>query len=135
MGGCGGEGVHPQTRQFHQPGIAEPPGLPQPRLYLPCPRWREGKFQEVVEAEYVLLEMNGLFTYMYSLTAGTAGCSAQPQNWTTITETAGDTASFSWDREVRPALLRSPSAGLGRRHPVMRSVCWGGASLTCAGCC
>nr|XP_020739375.1 cation channel sperm-associated protein subunit delta isoform X6 [Odocoileus virginianus texanus] len=61
--------------------------------------WREGKFQEVVEAEYVLLEMNGLFTYTYSLTAGTAGCSAQPQNWTTITEMAGDTASFSWDRE------------------------------------
>uniref|UniRef100_A0A8C6DJH3 Cation channel sperm-associated auxiliary subunit delta n=1 Tax=Moschus moschiferus TaxID=68415 RepID=A0A8C6DJH3_MOSMO len=57
--------------------------------------WREGKFQEVVEAEYVLLEMNGLFTYTYSLTAGMAGCSAQPQNWTTIT----DTASFSWDRE------------------------------------
>ncbi|KAB0356226.1 hypothetical protein FD754_000382, partial [Muntiacus muntjak] len=61
--------------------------------------WREGKFQEVVEAEYVLLEMNGLFTYTYSLTAGMAGCSAQPQNWTTITEMAGDTASFSWDRE------------------------------------
>ncbi|XP_010826496.1 PREDICTED: cation channel sperm-associated protein subunit delta isoform X2 [Bison bison bison] len=61
--------------------------------------WREGKFQEVVEAEYVLLEMNGLFTYTYSLTAGTAGCSAQPQNWTTITKMAGDTASFSWDRE------------------------------------
>ncbi|XFG02304.1 hypothetical protein AB1E19_005928 [Capra hircus] len=61
--------------------------------------WREGKFQEVVEAEYVLLEMNGLFTYTYSLTAGMAGCSAQPQNWTTITEMAGDTAPFSWDRE------------------------------------
>ncbi|XP_040097991.1 cation channel sperm-associated protein subunit delta [Oryx dammah] len=61
--------------------------------------WREGKFQEVVEAEYVLLEMNGLFTYTYSLTAGMAGCSAQPQNWTTITEMASDTASFSWDRE------------------------------------
>uniref|UniRef100_A0A4W2EQE0 Cation channel sperm-associated auxiliary subunit delta n=1 Tax=Bos indicus x Bos taurus TaxID=30522 RepID=A0A4W2EQE0_BOBOX len=61
--------------------------------------WREGKFQEVVEAEYVLLEMNGLFTYTYSLTASTAGCSAQPQNWTTITKMAGDTAPFSWDRE------------------------------------
>ena len=87
------------------------PGLPQPRLYVPCPRWREGKFQEVVEAEYVLLEMNGLFTYTYSLTAGTAGCSAQPQNWTTITQMAGNTAPFSWDREVRPALLSSPRAG------------------------
>ncbi|ELR52075.1 Transmembrane protein 146 [Bos mutus] len=75
------------------------PWKPVPRLYVPCPRWREGKFQEVVEAEYVLLEMNGLFTYTYSLTAGTAGCSAQPQNWTTITKMAGDTAPFSWDRE------------------------------------
>ncbi|KAI4541552.1 hypothetical protein MG293_008694, partial [Ovis ammon polii] len=75
------------------------PWKPVPRLYVPCPRWREGKFQEVVEAEYVLLEVNGLFTYTYSLTAGMAGCSAQPQNWTTITEMAGDTASFSWDRE------------------------------------
>ncbi|XP_059744621.1 cation channel sperm-associated auxiliary subunit delta isoform X5 [Bos taurus] len=86
--------------------------------------WREGKFQEVVEAEYVLLEMNGLFTYTYSLTASTAGCSAQPQNWTTITKMAGDTAPFSWDREVRPALLNSPRARLGRRLPVLRSVCW-----------
>ena len=111
MGVVVGEGVRPQTRWFHQPGIAGPPGLPQPRLYVPCPRWREGKFQEVVEAEYVLLEMNGLFTYTYSLTAGTAGCSAQPQNWTTITQMAGNTAPFSWDREVRPALLSSPRAG------------------------
>ncbi|XP_070480832.1 cation channel sperm-associated auxiliary subunit delta isoform X1 [Equus przewalskii] len=61
--------------------------------------WRGGKFKEVVEAEYVLLEVNGLFTYTYSLTAGTAFCTAQPQNWTTILEHAGDKGLFAWDRE------------------------------------
>ncbi|XP_057396453.1 cation channel sperm-associated auxiliary subunit delta [Balaenoptera acutorostrata] len=61
--------------------------------------WREGKFQEVVEAEYVLLEVNGLFTYTYSLTADMALCSSQPQNWTTIAKTAGDKGPFAWDRE------------------------------------
>ncbi|KAJ8792967.1 hypothetical protein J1605_003935 [Eschrichtius robustus] len=61
--------------------------------------WREGKFQEVVEAEYVLLEVNGLFTYTYSLTANMALCSSQPQNWTTIAKTAGDKGPFAWDRE------------------------------------
>ncbi|KAM7143757.1 cation channel sperm-associated auxiliary subunit delta [Molossus nigricans] len=61
--------------------------------------WREGKFQEIVEAEFVLLEVNGLFTYTYSLTAGTALCISQPQNWTTILENAGDKGPFAWDRE------------------------------------
>nr|KAF6479327.1 cation channel sperm associated auxiliary subunit delta [Molossus molossus] len=62
--------------------------------------WREGKFQEIVEAEFVLLEVNGLFTYTYSLTAGTALCISQPQNWTTILENAGDKGPFAWDREL-----------------------------------
>ncbi|TKC46299.1 hypothetical protein EI555_014154 [Monodon monoceros] len=61
--------------------------------------WRAGKFQEVVEAEYVLLEVNGLFTYTYSLTADMALCSSQPQNWTTIAKTAGSKGPFAWDRE------------------------------------
>ncbi|XP_036170447.1 cation channel sperm-associated protein subunit delta [Myotis myotis] len=60
--------------------------------------WQGGKFQEVVEAEYVLLEVNGLFTYTYSLTAGTALCSSQPQNWTTIEEDSWG-GPFAWDRE------------------------------------
>ncbi|OWK11992.1 hypothetical protein Celaphus_00003291, partial [Cervus elaphus hippelaphus] len=79
-------------------GVLDPVALQDNYSYI-IERWREGKFQEVVEAEYVLLEMNGLFTYTYSLTAGMAGCSAQPQNWTTVTEMAGNAASFSWDRE------------------------------------
>ncbi|XP_006869086.1 PREDICTED: cation channel sperm-associated protein subunit delta [Chrysochloris asiatica] len=59
--------------------------------------WKNGKFQEVVEAEYVLLEVNGLFTYTYSLTAATAFCKSQPQNWTSILAATG--RPFSWDRE------------------------------------
>uniref|UniRef100_A0A8C3X037 Cation channel sperm-associated auxiliary subunit delta n=1 Tax=Catagonus wagneri TaxID=51154 RepID=A0A8C3X037_9CETA len=62
--------------------------------------WREGKFQEVVEAEFVLLEVNGLFTYTYSLTAGAARCSSQPQNWTTVAGAAGGRGPFAWDRET-----------------------------------
>nr|XP_023396485.1 cation channel sperm-associated protein subunit delta [Loxodonta africana] len=61
--------------------------------------WRSGEFQEVVNAQYVLLEVNGLFTYTYSLTAGTALCKSQPQNWTTIMADAGYHRPFSWDRE------------------------------------
>uniref|UniRef100_A0A8C0L2S3 Cation channel sperm-associated auxiliary subunit delta n=1 Tax=Canis lupus dingo TaxID=286419 RepID=A0A8C0L2S3_CANLU len=61
--------------------------------------WREGKFQEVIQAEFVLLEVNGLFTYTYSLTANTALCRSQPQNWTTIMSDAGDKGLFSWNRE------------------------------------
>ncbi|XP_039103410.1 cation channel sperm-associated protein subunit delta isoform X2 [Hyaena hyaena] len=61
--------------------------------------WREGKFQEVTTAEFVLLEVNGLFTYTYSLTARTALCRSQPQNWTTVMDSAGNTKPFPWDRE------------------------------------
>ncbi|XP_053514541.1 cation channel sperm-associated auxiliary subunit delta [Artibeus jamaicensis] len=61
--------------------------------------WREEKFQEVVEAEYVLLELNGLFTYTYSLTAGSALCRSQPQNWTSIMQNASKERPFAWDRE------------------------------------
>ncbi|XP_015419787.1 PREDICTED: cation channel sperm-associated protein subunit delta [Myotis davidii] len=60
--------------------------------------WQGGKFQEVVQAEYVLLEVNGLFTYTYSLTARTALCMSQPQNWTTIQEDTWG-GPFAWDRE------------------------------------
>uniref|UniRef100_A0A673T742 Cation channel sperm-associated auxiliary subunit delta n=1 Tax=Suricata suricatta TaxID=37032 RepID=A0A673T742_SURSU len=61
--------------------------------------WREGKFQEVSKAEFVLLEVNGLFTYTYTLTARTARCKAQPQNWTTVMGSAGHKRPFPWNRE------------------------------------
>uniref|UniRef100_A0A2K5J076 Cation channel sperm-associated auxiliary subunit delta n=1 Tax=Colobus angolensis palliatus TaxID=336983 RepID=A0A2K5J076_COLAP len=59
--------------------------------------WRKDRFQEVVGAEYVLLEVNGQFSYSYSQTAKSAMCVSQPQNWTTmIKETGGP---FLWNRE------------------------------------
>ncbi|XP_078216386.1 cation channel sperm-associated auxiliary subunit delta isoform X1 [Callithrix jacchus] len=59
--------------------------------------WRKDTFQEIVEAEYVLLEVNGQFSYRYSLTAKTALCTSQPQNWTTMIKEFG--APFFWNRE------------------------------------
>ncbi|XP_037679919.1 cation channel sperm-associated protein subunit delta [Choloepus didactylus] len=61
--------------------------------------WRQGRFQEVINAEYVLLEVNGLFTYTYSLTAEEALCKSQPQNWSTVMGTTGRKGPFAWDRE------------------------------------
>nr|XP_036874478.1 MAPK-interacting and spindle-stabilizing protein-like isoform X2 [Manis javanica]XP_036874479.1 MAPK-interacting and spindle-stabilizing protein-like isoform X2 [Manis javanica] len=74
-------------------------------------RWRKGKFQEVVHTEYVLLEVNGLFTYTYSLSARSALCRAQPQNWTTVMQPAGGEGRSAWHREVRPPSV--PTRGPG----------------------
>ncbi|KAM9241615.1 cation channel sperm-associated auxiliary subunit delta [Dugong dugon] len=78
--------------------------------------WRHGEFQEVVNAQYVLLEVNGLFTYTYSLTAGTALCKSQPQNWTTIMADAGYRRPFSWDRENYVS-CHKPNSGSLLRWP------------------
>ncbi|KAM4889344.1 cation channel sperm-associated auxiliary subunit delta [Thomomys bottae] len=56
--------------------------------------WQGEELQEIVKAEYVLLEVNGLFSYSYSLTADTARCLTQPQNWTTVKQ-----HSPTWNRE------------------------------------
>ncbi|XP_048668489.1 cation channel sperm-associated auxiliary subunit delta isoform X2 [Marmota marmota marmota] len=61
--------------------------------------WRKSDFQEIVSAEYVLLEVNGVFTYSYAMTAGSASCINQPQNWTSILETSSKKGPFSWNRE------------------------------------
>ncbi|XP_007952685.1 cation channel sperm-associated protein subunit delta [Orycteropus afer afer] len=61
--------------------------------------WRDGSFQEVVHAEYVLLEVNGLFTYSYTLTARTAHCKWQPQNWTTMMSRFNQSKNV-WNRET-----------------------------------
>lgn len=92
-----------------------------------CPRWREGKFQEIIEAEYVLLEVNGLFTYKYSLTADSAHCSSQPQNWTTVMENASDKGPFAWDREVAVTL------GLFLKQVTSQMVMTGGTQCVCLG--
>ncbi|XP_055105973.2 cation channel sperm-associated auxiliary subunit delta isoform X4 [Symphalangus syndactylus] len=60
-------------------------------------KWRKDSFQEVVDAEYVLLEVNGQFSYSYSLTAQSAMCTSQPQNWTTMIKEFG--GPFFWNRE------------------------------------
>ncbi|XP_037594394.1 cation channel sperm-associated protein subunit delta [Cebus imitator] len=59
--------------------------------------WRKDTFQEIVDAEYVLLEVNGQFSYRYSLTAQSALCTSQPQNWTTMIKEFG--MPFLWNRE------------------------------------
>ncbi|KAM5187462.1 cation channel sperm-associated auxiliary subunit delta [Callospermophilus lateralis] len=61
--------------------------------------WRKSDFQEIVRAEYVLLEVNGVFTYSYAMTAGSASCINQPQNWTSILETSSKKGPSSWNRE------------------------------------
>ncbi|XP_075386578.1 cation channel sperm-associated auxiliary subunit delta [Tenrec ecaudatus] len=59
--------------------------------------WKNGQFLEVVDAEFVLLEVHGMFTYSYSLTAKSANCKWQPQNWSTIIAKEG--LPFRWSRE------------------------------------
>ncbi|XP_008571282.1 PREDICTED: cation channel sperm-associated protein subunit delta [Galeopterus variegatus] len=61
--------------------------------------WREGRFQEVVEAEYVVREAYGQVAYTYSLTAGSALCVSQPQNWTTMEDSRRGRKRFFWNRE------------------------------------
>ncbi|XP_076977150.1 cation channel sperm-associated auxiliary subunit delta isoform X2 [Tamandua tetradactyla] len=61
--------------------------------------WKEGKFQEFIDAEFVLLEVNGLFTYTYSLTAQEALCTSQPQNWSTVMGSTGHRGPLAWSRE------------------------------------
>ncbi|XP_055963235.1 cation channel sperm-associated auxiliary subunit delta [Sorex fumeus] len=61
--------------------------------------WQGQEFQEVVEAEYVIKEVYGLLTYSYSLTAETAGCTAQPQNWSSQGELESKESLSRWGRE------------------------------------
>lgn len=85
-----------------------------------------------MEAEYVLLELNGLFTYTYSLTAGAALCRAQPQNWTSIMRNASEERPFAWDREVVVTLQLVPQQA--SRQVVTTDCTWLGgisAHLAC----
>ncbi|OBS74685.1 hypothetical protein A6R68_14763 [Neotoma lepida] len=49
-----------------------------------CLRWKNGILEEIMNAEYVITEVNGIITYSYSLTAASANCQSQPQNWSTF---------------------------------------------------
>ncbi|XP_051028699.1 cation channel sperm-associated auxiliary subunit delta, partial [Acomys russatus] len=65
--------------------------------------WKNGVLEEIMNAEYVITEINGIVTYSYSLTAAKARCRSQPQNWSLFHsgvsfEAKGDEA-FLWNRE------------------------------------
>ncbi|XP_029421352.1 cation channel sperm-associated protein subunit delta isoform X3 [Nannospalax galili] len=79
-------------------GILDPVDLQGNYSYI-IEKWWNGLMHEIVDAEYVLMEVNGLFTYSYSLTAATAGCKSQPQNWTTVLAATDNSEFKSWDRE------------------------------------
>ncbi|XP_069914800.1 cation channel sperm-associated auxiliary subunit delta isoform X3 [Oryctolagus cuniculus] len=61
--------------------------------------WRGEQFREVVKAEHVLLEVNGLFSYSYSLTARAALCTAQPQNWSSVLAASPGRGPAAWNRQ------------------------------------
>ncbi|CAH6779461.1 cation channel sperm-associated auxiliary subunit delta [Phodopus roborovskii] len=62
--------------------------------------WKNGILEEIMNAEYVITEINGIVTYSYSLTAATANCRSQPQNWSTFQTELGNVDQMSvWNRE------------------------------------
>nr|XP_017452127.1 cation channel sperm-associated auxiliary subunit delta isoform X4 [Rattus norvegicus] len=61
-------------------------------------KWKDGTLEEIMNAEYVILELNGIVTYSYSLTAATAHCRSQPQNWSIFKEDAEKPSL--WNRET-----------------------------------
>ncbi|XP_040593635.1 cation channel sperm-associated protein subunit delta isoform X2 [Mesocricetus auratus] len=62
--------------------------------------WKNGILEEIMNAEYVITEVNGIVTYSYSLTAATANCRSQPQNWSTFQTNLGNVDQMSiWNRE------------------------------------
>ncbi|XP_006523499.1 cation channel sperm-associated auxiliary subunit delta isoform X11 [Mus musculus] len=61
--------------------------------------WKNGIVEEIMNAEYVISEINGLVTYSYSLTAATANCRSQPQNWSTFESDIENEEPFLWNRE------------------------------------
>nr|XP_048283422.1 cation channel sperm-associated auxiliary subunit delta isoform X2 [Myodes glareolus] len=63
--------------------------------------WKDGVLEEIMNAEYVLREINGIITYSYSLTAATANCRSQPQNWSTVQAELdkGADRTTLWNRE------------------------------------
>ncbi|GAB1301236.1 Cation channel sperm-associated auxiliary subunit delta [Apodemus speciosus] len=61
--------------------------------------WKNGILEEIMNAEYVISEMNGLVTYSYSLTAATANCRSQPQNWSTFESDLESQQQSLWNRE------------------------------------
>ncbi|XP_063084862.1 cation channel sperm-associated auxiliary subunit delta isoform X3 [Cavia porcellus] len=61
--------------------------------------WQGDEFVELVEAEFVLREVHGLHTFSYELSARAAGCHAQPQNWSSVLQSAREPGRAPWTRE------------------------------------
>jgi hypothetical protein len=72
--------------------------------------------KEIVDAEYVLMEVNGLFTYSYSLTADSAHCRSQPQNWSSMKQEKPSFTFTTWNREVSLFPKRQPVTHYGSRR-------------------
>lgn len=95
-------------------GVTPSGGLPW-NLSL-CLRWKNGILEEIMNAEYVITEVNGITTYSYSLTAATANCRSQPQNWSTFKSDFYFLFEGTlWNREV---------GGSPPPPPGLPGVCW-----------
>ncbi|NP_001344826.1 cation channel sperm-associated auxiliary subunit delta isoform X8 [Mus musculus] len=79
-------------------GILNPVQLQKNYTYT-IEKWKNGIVEEIMNAEYVISEINGLVTYSYSLTAATANCRSQPQNWSTFESDIENEEPFLWNRE------------------------------------
>ncbi|XP_032756660.1 cation channel sperm-associated protein subunit delta [Rattus rattus] len=78
-------------------GILDPVLLQKNYSYT-IEKWKDGTLEEIMNAEYVILELNGIVTYSYSLTAATAHCRSQPQNWSIFKEDREKPSL--WNRET-----------------------------------
>ncbi|XP_036595655.1 cation channel sperm-associated protein subunit delta [Trichosurus vulpecula] len=61
--------------------------------------WKGKRFVEVVDTEFVMIEINGLHTYNYSLTVGKAACLSQAQNWVMMIESSPNEQTRAWHRK------------------------------------
>nr|XP_020826893.1 cation channel sperm-associated protein subunit delta isoform X2 [Phascolarctos cinereus] len=61
--------------------------------------WEETRRVEVVKAEFVLIEIHGLYTYNYSMTVGEASCVSQAQNWSSVIDASTIKGVHAWDRQ------------------------------------
>ncbi|EHB15115.1 Transmembrane protein 146 [Heterocephalus glaber] len=87
--------------------------------------WHGNEFAELVEAEFVLREVHGLRTFSYALTAKDAGCRSQPQNWSSVLQSALGSGRAPWSRESYVS-CHSPSSQTPLRWPDVQYQILGG---------
>ncbi|XP_019064682.1 cation channel sperm-associated protein subunit delta isoform X6 [Fukomys damarensis] len=88
-------------------------------------KWQGEEFKALVEAEFVLREVHGLSTFSYALTAEAAGCSSQPQNWSSVLLSAHEAGQATWSRENYVS-CHSPSSNNPLRWPDVQYQILGG---------